>query len=206
MYWPASSFRLQILRKILSVFASSFPFLSWAHSIQAFVLHRHCSCQSCQDVAPPPTPQGSCQVRYDSVLRAPTGPASHVWHSGPPPPPWNIFLTWSPGLSTSLATVRSSPLLDLTLYMLESPRDQLLQVFSNYLYFLGNLHQSQRFKDSYLLTSPKFISLTKTYPWNPDLNIQLPLLCVCLYSYVSLRMLTEHLNPNMSKAELCIHS
>lgn len=68
MHWSASSFRLQILREMLSVFPSSFPFLSRAHSIQAVVLHRNCSCQSCQDVAPPPTPHGSCHVRYDSVL------------------------------------------------------------------------------------------------------------------------------------------
>lgn len=49
-------------------FCFLFSFSLLSHSIQAFVLHRNCSCQSCQDVAPPQTPHGSCHVRYDSVL------------------------------------------------------------------------------------------------------------------------------------------
>lgn len=102
---------------------------------------------------PSPTPRGSCQVRYDSVLTSLGLPVTSdtVGHA--------FLLETSSSLGLPVfplpRLLPPSPLLDLILYTVAFPRVQLLHVFSYFPYFLGNLSPVPR---------PTFRSLTKTSP------------------------------------------
>lgn len=118
---------------------------------------------------PSPTPRGSCQVRYDSVLTSLGLPVTLTPWATPsflkPPPHW---------------VSRSSPFPGCSLYplcwILSSTRWRSPE-FSSYTSSLTSLTSSEI---SPPVPRPTFRSLTKTSPWSPGLNLKLPLLRVHL--------------------------